>query len=172
MAYVDFREGQGLDLALAELPEIISQKRKKQAVNSMPEWKIMGADTETIDGKIWLFSTEKGVWEIDSFKTLVLTLYNRLHASKWKSGRGDGRKAKRGYSTAQFFFWNLKYDVKSILRFWEQDIITRLVAGEKVRITEEMPVVGEVEFELKYLEGKYFKITPKEWYKGQYKVGT
>jgi hypothetical protein len=171
MTIVDFREGEGLDLPLAELPEIISQKRKKQAVNSMPEWKIMGADTETIDGKIWLFSTERGVWEIDSFKTLILTLYNRSHASKWKSGRGDGRKSKRGYSTAQFFFWNLKYDVQSILRFWDQETITLLVAGEKVRITEDMPVVGEVEFELKYLEGKFFSIKPIDWFKGQYKVG-
>lgn len=171
MKIVDFREGNGLDLSLEPLPIFKAQKRKTQAKNSMPEWKICGADTETIDGKIWLFSTEKGVWEIDSFKTLILTLYNRHHARKWKSGRGDGRKAKRGYSTLSFFFWNLKYDVQSILRFWNQETITRLVAGEKVIIREEMPVVGEVEFELNYLEGKHFSIRPKNWMKGQYKVG-
>lgn len=172
MKIVDFRlDEEGLDLPLNPLPHFKSQKRKTQAVNSMPEWKICGADTETVDGNVWLFSTEKGVWEIDSFKDLVLTLYNRHHAHKWKSGRGDGRKAKRGYSTLSFFFWNLQYDVQSILGFWNQEIITLLVAGEKVIVREEMPVVGEIEFELKYLEGKYLSITPKDWYKGQYKVG-
>ena len=41
------------------LPFIKRQLRKRQAKISMPERKMMGADTETVGGKVWLFSTEK-----------------------------------------------------------------------------------------------------------------
>ena len=172
MKISDFRSGEGsLGLSLSPMPIYKPQKRKRQAVNSLPEWKIMGADTETVGGKIWLFSTEKGVWEIDSFEKLILTLYNRQHSRKWKSGRGDGRKSKRGYSTYHYFFWNLQFDVQSILKFWDQETITRIIAGDKVIITENIATYGEIEFEISYLEGKHFSIKPKDWYKGQYKVG-
>ena len=60
MKIVDFREGNGLDLSLEPLPIFKAQKRKTQAKNSMPEWKICGADTETIDGKTFIVKDEGG----------------------------------------------------------------------------------------------------------------
>ena len=57
-----------LHLGLKDLPEIKPQKRKKQAKSSLRDTQICGADTETIDGRCWLFSTEHGVWEVDYSK--------------------------------------------------------------------------------------------------------
>ena len=63
---------------LLRLPLIGRQRRKRQAKNSMPERKMMGADTETIEGRVWLFSTEKGVWEIESFADLMRVIYSQI----------------------------------------------------------------------------------------------
>ena len=71
---VDFTTSTGLGLSLRPLPTINFQKRKAQAKKSMHFKKICGADTETIDGKVWLFSTEFGVWEVETFAELILVL--------------------------------------------------------------------------------------------------
>ncbi len=172
-----------LHLGLRDLPEIRHQKRKKQAKSSMKDSQICGADTETIDGRCWLFSTEHGVWEIDSFKDLILLLYSKPHARKWKSGRGvrkDGkkRKATRGFSTKHFFFWNLKYDVGACLKLLDADfvnyaeIIDELITQNQVEIELDLGKPhGVQQFRLKYLEGKAFQIKPLNWKLGQYKAG-
>lgn len=170
---VDFREDvpDVLGFPVDPLPIIPHQKRKRQAKNSMPEWKIMGADTETVEGRVWLFSSEVGVWEVESLGTLLAALYDPLHANKWKSGRGDGRKAKRGISTREFFFYNLKFDCQAFLRLLDDESVLHLIAGDKVELTAQVPNHGEVKVRMKYLEGKHFSITPIDWHIGQYKVG-
>jgi len=172
-----------LHLGLKDLPEIKTQKRKRQAQSSMTDSQICGADTETIDGTCWLFSTEHGVWEINSFKELVLLLYSKPHARKWKSGRGrrkDGspRKATRGISTKHFFFWNLKFDVGACLKLLKTDfvnfeeIIENLITQNQVEIDLDLGEKhGVQKFRLKYLEGKAFQIKPISWKIGQYKAG-
>ena len=108
MKFVDFRnDSQKLNLPLKELPVLKKQRRKKSAQSSLDPNKICGADTETVDGKVWLFSTEFGVWEINSMRDLIDVLWNDEHASKWKQGRGKNQKTSRGLSTKEFFFWNL-----------------------------------------------------------------
>ena len=171
--YVDFRTGNGLNLPHNRLPEDIRpQKRKDKATKSMHEKSICGADTETINGRVWLFSTEYGVWEIDTMADLLNTLYNRQHRSKWKSGRGDGRKAKRGYSVKQFFFWNLQYDVQAIMHLMDFDDVVRLLNTEDVVLDVDLGApFGTQRFVFRYLEGKSLTITPKDWRIGQYKVG-
>ena len=72
----------GLGLPLSELPEIKYQKRKVPAKKSIHTWNMIGADTETIEGKLWLFSTEKGVWECATFNHLIQILYdNKNHSN-------------------------------------------------------------------------------------------
>ena len=78
-----------LNLERRALPIMEMQRRKKPARSSLHDFQICGADTETINGKVWLFSTEFGVWEIETFSDLIQVLYNRKHARKWKSGRGN-----------------------------------------------------------------------------------
>ena len=171
---VDFETDRGLNLPLRPLPFINPQKRPKKRQRSMFEKKICGADTETINGKVWLFSTEFGVWEVETFSDLLMVLYNRQHATKWKSGRaGSGnRKSVRGFSTKEFFFWNLGFDVNAaILRTIEPDLVKPLIDGEKVEFWVELPEHGDVQVRLKYLEGKYLEIKPLNWKIGQYKVG-
>ncbi len=169
--HIDFTENEGLGLNLRPLPIIKPQKRKRQAKSSIHIKKICGADTETIDGRVWLFSTEFGVWEIETFADLLKVLYNRNHASKWTSGRGDGRKGKRGYSTKEFFFWNLQFDAQAIMHLLDPDLLPSLLEANKITFTVDMPVVGTITIEMKYLEGKYLEIKPKDWKIGQYKVG-
>ena len=162
-----------LNLPLRDLPEIPRQKRKDKATNSMPEWKICGADTETVQGRVWLFSTEFGVWEIDEFADLILVLYNRKHAKKWKTGRGKKQTSSRGLSTREFFFWNLKFDVNAaVLRLLPDDVVDGLLESEKQRVHVDLGEThGVVEIELNYLEGKHLTIRPVDWFIGQYKVG-
>ena len=166
-----------LNLEQRGLPVMEMQRRKKPAKSSLYDFQICGADTETIDGRVWLFSTEFGVWEIETFADLVQVLYNRKHARKWKSGRGnrkDGtpRKATRGYSTKEFFFWNLKYDATAIFHLLEDDIVSNLLDGVEQSVWVNLEGHGEIEFKLNYLEGKNLRFTPKNWKIGQYKVGT
>ena len=57
---VNFTQNQPdvLNLPLKELPLLTPQKRPKTGrTSSLNQNKMMGADTETIDGNIWLFST-------------------------------------------------------------------------------------------------------------------
>lgn len=83
--FIDFVQNNFfLNLPIRELPELPIQRRKAQAKRSMSEKKICGADTETVNGRVWLFSTEHGVWEIDSFTDLLEVLYSNTHAKKWK----------------------------------------------------------------------------------------
>ena len=95
------RGGTGLQFPLKDLPEIKIQRRKNKAKSNLQEWNMMGADTETIEGRVWLFSTELGVWEIPTFAHLMHLLYSNSHTRKWKKGGGRGR---RPY---EYFFWNL-----------------------------------------------------------------
>tara|TARA_R100001129_G_scaffold26632_1_gene17799 strand:+ start:1332 stop:3395 length:2064 start_codon:yes stop_codon:yes gene_type:complete len=163
--YENEKDVLGFDLRL--LPELKNQKRKRQAKESMPEWKICGADTETIDGKVWLLSTEEGVWEINNFQDLLDAFYDRKHLNKWKRGGGSDRGRGRGFSPQEFFFWNLKYDAQAIFKLLPDENISELLSIE-----------GKTEFQLenkkikiKYLEGKYLKIEPVNTYIGQYKLG-
>ena len=156
-----------LGFELRELPILKNQKRKRQAKESMPEWKICGADTETVDGKVWLLSTEEGVWEINNFQDLLDAFYDRKHLNKWKRGGGSDRGRGRGFSPQEFFFWNLKYDAQAIFKLLPDENISELLSIE-----------GKTEFQLenkkikiKYLEGKYLKIEPVNTYIGQYKLG-
>ena len=173
-----------LHLGLRDLPEIRKQTRKKQASSSLRDSQICGADTETIDGRCWLFSTEHGVWELDSFSELILLLYSKPHARKWKSGRGlrkngKKRKATRGFSTKQFFFWNLAYDVGAVLKLLDadfvnyQELIDELITQNQVEFELDLGEEhGTQGFRIKYLEGKSFQIKPLNWKLGQYKAGT
>ena len=169
------RNNHFLHLPLRGLPELPVQKRKKQAQKSMPESKICGADTETVNGKVWLFSTEFGVWEIDTFADLLDVLYSKPHAHKWKSGRGNRkngkpRKAARGWSTKEFFFWNLKFDVQAVLHCFPDQAIDELLTVGEVEVDSELKG-RSVKVKLKYLEGKYFEIKPVDFKLGQYKAG-
>jgi len=176
---VDFTQNHtnGLNLDLRLLPHLRGQKRRKVGrKSSLLERKMCGADTETIDGNIWLFSTEFGVWEINTLGDLIAVLYNKYHAKKWSTGKKSNkklkRKATRGVSTMQFFFWNLKYDAQSIMHFLDKDQIDMLLVGEKVEVDCVVPnYEQEIKITLKYLEGKYLEIKP-DWKIGEHKVGT
>lgn len=161
------------------LPFIKRQLRKRQAKISMPERKMMGADTETVGGKVWLFSTEKGVWEIDSFSDLIEVIYSRPHLSKWKKTAKSGRGKKyRGFSPMEFFFWNLKFDAQAVFRTLQDDVVLSLISSKeegregdigqnKIIVNADTGGFGpEVEGRmvmLDYLEGKTFVIRPQQW---------
>ena len=122
----------GLSFPLRELPTIIQQSRKKPAKANLPERKMMGADTETVNGRVWLFSTEKGVWEIDSFSDLMDAIYQRPHLSKWKKTKASGRGPNlRGFSPMEFFFYNLKFDAQAVLRLLDDEVILTLLASRE-----------------------------------------
>ena len=158
------------------LPFIKDQKRKRQATISMPERKMIGADTETIGGKLWLFSTEKGVWEIDTFKDLMEVIFSPKHMSKWKKTKKSGRGNKlRGWSPVEFFFWNLKFDAQAIFRLLTPRVVESLIESKeegregelgqnKIRVNVHTgdfhPIVKGQMIELDYLEGKSFVIRP------------
>ena len=162
-----------LNLPFRVLPEIPKQRRKARAKSSLSDKQIMGADTETVEGAVWLFSTELGVWEIESFGDLLAVLYDAKHARTWKQGKGKKRKFSKGISTREFFFWNLKFDVQAVLHLIPDEAIDLLIDGEKVTITAQHPQDGSIEVELTYLEGKHFNIKPIDYFIGdsQHKVG-
>ena len=168
----------GLSLPLLDLPpDIKQQRRKKPAKANLPERKMMGADTETVGGKVWLFSTEKGVWEIDSFSDLMDAIYQRPHLSKWKKTKASGRGPNlRGFSPMEFFFYNLKFDAQAVLRLLDDEVVLTLIGSTeregdigktKVIVNADTGAFGpEVDgrmVELDYLEGKAFVISPKGW---------
>lgn len=166
-----------LGLPIRELPEINTQNRKRQAKNSLHPSKICGADTETINGRVWLFSTEFGVWEIDTFGDLIEVLYSKEHTTRWKSGRGnrkDGtpRKATRGISPKEFFFYNLKFDSQAIFHLFEDETISNLLDGLECEITAKTKAFGDILFKVRYLEGKSLRFKPVNWKIGQFKCGS
>lgn len=168
-----------LGLPLKRLPKIPKQFRKRQAIESMPERKMMGADTETVNGKVWLFSTEKGVWEIKSFYDMMTCIYSKPHLSKWKKTKKSGRGRKlRGFSPMEFFFWNLKYDAQAIFRTLHDNVVKDLIMSKEEYREKELgknkiivnaktgnygPKVNGEMVELEYLEGKNLVITPINW---------
>jgi len=171
--------GEGLGLPLTELPEFRKQNRKRQAIESTPEHKICGADTETIHGKCWIFSTEFGVYYINNFEELINVMFDRDHGTKWKKSKATKNGVKRGRSSKDFYFWNLKFDTQAVLKFLADDVIRKLIYGDeegskKVRINARTGQFTEDEYavDLEYLEGKHFKISPVKWTIGQYTLGS
>ena len=167
-------------LPLSDLPNLTKQRRKVQATASLNPSKMCGADTETVDGKVWLFSTEFGVWEINSLQDLVDVLWNKDHATRWKQGKGKKQKTTKGLSSKEFFFWNLKYDCQAVLKLFSDDEILSIMNGGDEKIDEKTGKVkkvptrvkmGNYEVEIKYLEGKYFSIHPKNMMIDNHRVG-
>lgn len=173
------RGGEGLGFPIDPLPtNIKTQNRKRQATRSLKPWNIMGADTETIEGKLWLFSTELGVWECPTFRHLLNILYDDKHSRLWR------KSGKRGRVCKQYFFYNLKFDAQAILRLLHPDVAQNLTSsitteGEigtsSVIINADtghfQPEVNGQMVELTYLEGKSFEIKPLKWFRGDVKLG-
>ena len=168
----------GLGFPLEPLPKIKKQRRKKQAQSSLQTWNMIGADTETKKGRVWLFSTEAGVWEIPTFAHLMSVLYNDQHTRRWKKG------GKRGIRCLEYFFWNLKFDAQAVLKTLSDQVILDLISSRdteddigtnKVVINADtgdyLPEAKGRMVELNYLEGKSFIITPKNWYRGRFRLG-
>lgn len=168
---------ESLGLPIRELPELKTQRRKRQAKNSMPEWKICGADTETVDGKVWLFSTEYGVWEIETFRDLIDIMFNKQHAKKWRKSKATKGGIKRGLSSKEYFFWNLKFDSQAIFKLFSDEVIDMLLEDTKEKIIinadsgDFLPNVPGSMVQLDYLEGKSFQMKPIKWMKGIYQLG-
>ena len=175
MNILDFGTDDNLGFPVRELPEISEQKRKRQATRSWPEWKIVGADTETVEGCVWLFATEFGVWEPKTFADIVDICSLRVHVSKWKKSKATKNGAKRGFSPKEFFFYNLQFDVQAVLKLMSSRAIMGLLKEGKCTINADtgdfLPKVKGRMCKLKYLEGKYFRIQPVDWFIGQYKIG-
>jgi hypothetical protein len=171
---VDFRIAEELmHLPTKDLPIIKNQTRKKQALKSLHPHDIMGADTETVHGRVWLFSTERGVWEIETFADLVDILWNKEHSRQWKKGKVSNKnKNARGITPVQMFFWNLKFDAQAILHLIDDDIVLDILADNQAAFETTLNDGSEVVFEIRYLEGKSLQITPKNYFIGQYKCGT
>ncbi len=172
------RGGEGLGFPFRELPEISIQRRKSKAKSSLQPFNMMGADTETISGKVWLFSTELGVWEIPSFAHLMQVLYSESHTRKWKKG------GRRGRRCLEYFFWNLKFDAQAILRMLSDRVVLALIGSsteegdigtDEVVINADtgdfLPEVRGRMVELSYLEGKSFVIKPIRWRRGAFTLG-
>ena len=172
------RGGTGLQFPLKDLPEIKIQRRKNKAKSNLQEWNMMGADTETIEGRVWLFSTELGVWEIPTFAHLMHLLYSNSHTRKWKKGGGRGR---RPY---EYFFWNLKFDAQAVLRMLTDRVVLALINShqeegdigtDEVIINADTgdfkPKVRGRMVKLSYLEGKSLMIKPINWRRGKVKLG-
>ena len=169
----------GLDLPMSELPTIKYQRRKVPATKSIHRWNMIGADTETIEGKLWLFSTEKGVWECRTFNHLIQVLYNNKHSRRWR------KSGKAGYVCLEYFFWNLKFDAQAVLRMLHPKVMWDLTASittegdignNKVLINADTgnytPNVKGRMIEISYLEGKSLTFTPKNWRRGKAKLGS
>lgn len=165
----------GLNLPIRELPEVQPQKRKRQASRSWASSRIMGADTETVEGAVWLFSTETGVWEIRTLEDIIKIMFMRKHCVKWKKSKATKNGVKRGLSTHHWFFWNLKFDAQAIMKLLSERAIEELLLGEKVTVNaitgDLIPQLESSMVEIKYLEGKNLTIKPINWKIGQYTLG-
>lgn len=162
----------GLNLPLMELPEIGRQRRKNPASWSLKHEEMCGADTETIAGRVWLFSSEFGVWEVSDFDGLLEALFAEEHRTEWRRGANSkpGKQGNKGFKIQQFFFWNLKFDAQAMFGHLTDAQIHSLLEGEKCSVWAE--VFGEhIEFKMKYLEGKFVEIAPVKWRIGEHLMG-
>ena len=174
-----FSEGSpiGLGFDYRKLPIMGQQTRKRKANKSIHPSQIIGADTETIEGKVWLFSTENGVWEIENLLDLLRIMYDDEHSREW-------RNMKKGRVAKEFFFWNLKFDAQAILRLLDEDVVLDLIAsrteeGEigsnEVTINAEtmtyLPKAPGKMITLRYLEGKSLEFRPRNWKVNKAKLG-
>jgi len=170
-------DGLGLEYPVSELPLIKRQSRKKQAVKSLHPRRICGADTETKQGRCWLWSSEHGVWEVPTFADLMDVWYNDDHARNWRYGATKDRKANSGRTVQQFFYWNLKFDAQAVIRMLHPTVMKELtqsktdegeIGTNKVRINADSgdftPEVDGRMVTIRYLEGKSLEIQPEEWY--------
>lgn len=168
-------EKQNLGLPVRDLPEINFQRRKRQASRSYSPDRMMGADTETVEGCVWMFSTETGVWLPESWKDIVDIMFLKPHSRKWKKSKATKNGKKRGISSNQWFFWNLKFDVQACLKLCSERVIDEILVGEKVIINavsgDLLPKVDGQMIQLTYLEGKHLSIKPLNWRIGQYYLG-
>ena len=168
----------GLDYPLDPLPTIKTQRRKAVARSNLQKWNMIGSDTETKRGKVWLFSTEAGVWETPTFAHLISILYNEDHTRKWKKG------GKRGRRCLEHFFWNLKFDAQAVLKTLADQVILDLIKSREeedeigsnkvivnVDTGDYLPVRKGKMIEVSYLEGKSLIFTPQNWYRGRFKLG-
>lgn len=160
---------------LRELPNYTPQRRNvNNSTYSIGDRKICGADTETLGGKIWLFSTEYGVWEVEDLGQLLEVIFNKEHSYRYsrlsKAKRKKSKATNLHITTKEFFFWNLKFDASAIMKtFSEKEIETILEFDKLVTVCkfkgEDMTV------EITYLEGKYMEIKPVKFFIDGYKYG-
>jgi len=173
----DQTDGLGLGFDQRELPEMPQQNRKKQAKKSIHPSQIMGADTETIEGKVWLFSTEFGVWETPSLMHLLRIMYDDDHSRVW-------RNSKSGRVPKQFFFWNLRFDAQAVLRLLAEPVVLSLIqsrdeegnlGSNTVRINADThdfgPEVAGKMIDIHYIEGKSLEFRPIKWKRRKAKLG-
>lgn len=155
-------------LELRELPEYKSQKRKiTHSTYSLNDKRICGADTETLGGSIWLFSTEFGVWEVRTISQLLEVMFNTTHSYRYSRKRG--KKLQKSITTKQYFFYNLKFDAQAILKTLDEKDIISLLENDKLTIFIEV-FDKEMELEISYLEGKHLQFKPKDFYINGYKL--
>ena len=167
----DYREGNRWEdaLPLRELPEYRPQRRNvNHATYSINDKKICGADTETLDGRIWLFSTEYGVWEVDNLSDFIEVCFNQLHSYRYTRTRKKG-KIEKSITTKEYFFYNLKFDASALMKsFNDSDIEELLDEGKLILYID---CFGqEMEVEITYLEGKFMQIKPKNFFIDEHKL--
>jgi hypothetical protein len=157
-------EVHGLGIPLAELPNIGRQNRRAPAERSLQDDEICGADTETIAGRVWLFSSEYGVWETNDLGGVLEAIFDPEHLTAWRRGANSkpGKDGNKGLKVVNFFFWNLKFDAQAIMGHMDDLHISSLLDGDKVQIWAEV-FGSEVCFEFRYLEGKHMEIKPLKW---------
>ena len=156
-------------LELRELPEYRPQRRNvNHASYSINDKKICGADTETLKGKVWLFSTEFGVWEVDDIGKLIEVCFNKYHSYKYTRTRKKG-KVEKSMTTKEYFFYNLKFDAQALMKTMDDKDIEVLLDEGKIRIFVNS-FGREMEIEITYLEGKHMQIKPIDFYVDLHKL--
>lgn len=91
--------------------------------------KYVAMDTETYKGKAFLLSTAERVYQLKGFTHFVDIAQNL---------------------GTHFVFFNLEYDVSAILKYLPQSVVESVYLDKQVKYRE---------FALRYLAGKYFKIS-------------
>ena len=171
LIFTDFRQshrGFSEKLELRKLPEYKTQKRKvTHSTYSLNDKRICGADTETLQGKIWLFSTEFGVWEVRTISELIEVMFNHHHSYRYSRKRG--KKLQKAVTTKNFFFYNLKFDAQAILKTLDEADIRHLLDNDKLTIFINA-FDKEMELEISYLEGKHLQFKPKDFTIDGYKL--
>lgn len=117
--------------------------------SSIREFNFLAADTETIDGKVFMLSFEtskkvKKVYEIipvvymiDSFKDIVEAYLN--HGRIWQSGCG------RGYAHGTYVYYNKKFDAQAKLKHLPHETIRYLYMTNSVTIDYRTGVMVDYE---------------------------